>query len=475
MKRKKLVILVCLQKSNDRILFYAYKQYKIKTMKTKTIILASILSISSWIAFGQNIIQQHKNTEHCAFDELNYKLINNDPNFLEKLIENENNLQSFISSHTEKEKSVRTIPTVIHIIHLGEEVGSGTNISDEQIQSAFTSINNAYRNSGTWNSVEGYDTQIEFCLAVRDPQGNAHSGINRINGSTVNDYSANGLTTSATTSWTDNEIAVKALSKWPNTDYYNVWIVAGIDGNMGGNGKHGFAYMPGSPATIDGAVMLYNAFGTVGNLGSDNQNTTFIHESGHALSLYHTFQGDGSGNTCPGNTTTGQDSDGVSDTPPHKRTVSTCNLTGTNSCDGNSSNNLYMTNFMNYGHCTSKFTAGQSTRINASLSSSSRSSWIASNGCTPVVNSSGINEIVSNNEIIVYPNPTQGIIQLRVPSNNQSIHSVSIVDQVGQIVKTFDLVDKTTNQVIDLSELQVGTYLLKFENSNEYKRIVIMK
>src|SRR5690606_23592856 len=96
-----------------------------------------------------------------------------------------------------------------------------------------------------------------------------------------------------------NEQAVKDLSRWPNNRYYNIWIVSEIDSNNAGAGIQGFAYFPGAPSNIDGAVMLYNAFGydptmLLGyNLKSyTNRNTTATHEMGHALGLYHTFQGD---------------------------------------------------------------------------------------------------------------------------------------------------------------------------------------
>ena len=48
-----------------------------------------------------------------------------------------------------------------------------------------------------------------------------------------------------------------------------------------------------------------------------------MHEFGHYLHLYHTFQGDndadqnGIGDNCPGNVTVGVDSDGCSAAPSH--------------------------------------------------------------------------------------------------------------------------------------------------------------
>jgi hypothetical protein len=41
--------------------------------------------------------------------------------------------------------SVRTIPVVVHVINNGEAVGTGTNISDAQVLSQITTLNNDYR------------------------------------------------------------------------------------------------------------------------------------------------------------------------------------------------------------------------------------------------------------------------------------------------------------------------------------------
>jgi len=81
------------------------------------------------------------------------------------------------------------IPVVVHIIHLGEAVGTGTNISDAQINSAITNLTNTYRNT-FGNSI---DNNIEFQLAVRNPDCMATTGIVRVDGSGVPNYSADGV------------------------------------------------------------------------------------------------------------------------------------------------------------------------------------------------------------------------------------------------------------------------------------------
>src|SRR5690606_932001 len=77
------------------------------------------------------------------------------------------------------------IPVVVHVIHNGEAVGTAPNITDAQVISQITVMNEDFRRmAGTpgfnTNSV-GADTMIQFALAQQDPNGNPTNGINRVN------------------------------------------------------------------------------------------------------------------------------------------------------------------------------------------------------------------------------------------------------------------------------------------------------
>ena len=265
---------------------------------------------------------------------------------------------------------VYKIPVVVHILHVGEAIGTNSNITDDQIYGAITSLNNAYRKkAGTRYDANGVDVEIEFCLAQKGPTGAASTGINRVNaGSAIATYATDGITNA-------NEISVKALSKWDNTRYYNIWVVSEIDNNGAGSGTQGYAYLAPAPSDRDGMVVLYNSFGydPEGSRGYNlksytNKNITTIHELGHSLGLYHTFQGDASG--CPTNANCSTDGDKVCDTPPHLRSSSDC-VMGLNSCDNNSSRELFIHNYMDYSSddCQTEFTAGQASRARSVLTS----------------------------------------------------------------------------------------------------------
>jgi hypothetical protein len=363
-------------------------------------------------SYSQISLIQEKKTplavqEECITNQRHKYLMENDPEYKAKREADEAFLKEFAKNPT-IEKAVKTIPCVVHVMHTGQAIstiGAPTpNISDAQIQSAIDYMTKAFRAQAPYTG--GVDTQIEFCLAKRDPSNNPSTGIVRYNASGVSGYSTLGCNTDAANG-TVNEIALKAASKWDNTKYYNIWIVTEIDNNNGGSGTQGFAYFAGASATYDGAVMLYNSFGydlngTIGyNLKSyTNRNVTPTHEIGHALNLYHTFEGDGTGATCPTDAVCGTSGDCCPDTPRHKRSQSDC-VVGTNSCTGGSST-LHIYNFMDYSSddCQTRFTSDQNTlRMAPTLASGgSRYSLTQSSGCNSVfANDASIAAVIAPN------------------------------------------------------------------------------
>jgi hypothetical protein len=341
------------------------------------------ITLATLFLFSAVLIAQHSN-ESCKTEVLHKNLLQQDVQYANEYNRIQTELRTYIelnANNSSRSQEVYTIPLVVHVMHTGQAVGTGVNISDAQIQSAIDNLNDAYSNQSPYT---GFNSNIQFVLAQRDPDCNATNGIVRVNASGVSGYSTQGITDA-------NEIDVKALSKWPNTDYYNIWVVSEIDDNNGGGGTQGYAYYPGAPASVDGAVVLYNTFGydPDENLGYNlksytNRNVTTIHELGHGLNLKHTFEGDNEGASCPANNNPDVDGDAVSDTPPHNRNDGDCGSTG-NTCAG-AGNDLadVVTNFMAYSSdlCQTKFSLGQVNRMRAALETS-RPSLITSRGGLP--------------------------------------------------------------------------------------------
>ena len=185
-------------------------------MKKLLSIFTSIILLITF-GFSQTLIQKNvlpdkiNQQEECKTDILFQEQLLNDSAFAQK-IANYKAISKQIGN--QKAGTVYTIPIVVHVIHLGEPIGTGTNISDAQIHSAINNLNQAYRNQSPYT---GVDMEIEFCLVSVDPSNNPTSGIDRVDGSGTSDYATNGITNDAGSSM--NEGDVKALSNWGNTDY----------------------------------------------------------------------------------------------------------------------------------------------------------------------------------------------------------------------------------------------------------------
>lgn len=311
--------------------------------------------------------------QQCAFDNQREALLQ-DPNYVQQELLAEQKIQNFISNNelAKRNGTVYTIPVVVHVLHLGEAEGTGSNISDAQIQSSIDNLNDFYRGQTPNSSV---DFEIEFALAQRDPNCAATTGINRIDASGLAGYSQYGVNVlnSNGTDYSD----IESLISWPQTDYFNIWIVTELDGNNGGFGFQGYAYFYNEFSSTHGSVMMSTVFGyDPGNtngwgLNSNGDNSTVIHEIGHYFHLYHTFQGDdtnsdGVADACPADVTVGSDSDGCADTVPHQRETSTCPTT--NTCTGSSwVDNNTINNVMSYYFCTDRLTEDQKTRARAAM------------------------------------------------------------------------------------------------------------
>lgn len=272
------------------------------------------------------------------------------------------------------------IPVVVHVIHDGDAYGTNENISDEQVQSQITVMNQDFRRMlgtpGYNTNPIGADTQIEFVLAKVDPNGNPTNGINRVNLCRAN-YNAG--SSSATSALVNSQ--VKPQTQWDPTLYMNMWSV-----NWDGSGLLGYAQFPESSlgglstaaqsANTDGVVSAYSTFGsrTIYPAGTYSgtqydKGRTMTHEVGHYLGLRHIWGDD----ACPaggGNVATNEDF--VADTPAASAANYGCPA-GTNSCPAIAGNDM-IENYMDYtdDSCMNIFTSGQKTRITTVMNNSPR-------------------------------------------------------------------------------------------------------
>jgi len=336
---------------------------------------------------GFTIILLFSNTlfaqKRCGTTDYLHLLENNHPEIRDEKINLEKDIQKWIKDNAKYQlKSIITIPIVVHVVYNSPQ----QNISDQQIQSQITVLNNDYRRTNidammtpsVWTSVAA-DCEIEFCLASTDPNGNNTNGITRtqtsqssfsMQGDPVKDASSGGK------------------DAWPNDDYLNIWVC-----NLGSS-LLGYATPPfGNIGSDDGVVIGYNYFGTQGTVQSPyNKGRTTTHEVGHWLNLEHLW---GGGWGSCGN-------DNVSDTPTQEEENYSCpsfphnaNSCGTTNADGD----MFM-NYMDYTNdaCMNMFTQGQKIRMIAAINQS-RQNLLNHNLCDN--GTSAIDEINSSERILI--------------------------------------------------------------------------
>lgn len=261
----------------------------------------------------------------------------------------------------EKGGAVLTIPVVVHILHQnGPE-----NIPNAQVLQAIQWLNDGFARSGPYINGEGVDTEIRFCLATRDPMSAATNGILRVE-------------SPQTTLDLAQDIVAKSQSYWPSKNYLNIWVVREICWPSVGCNVAAYASPPGfHGSTNDGIVIEHSFFGT-----NTERTAALLHEAGHYLGLYHTFEGGCSNTDCL------VQGDRVCDTPPDQSTaripcdqqINTCSTDAQSGLTNDLPDDTH--NFMDYGNlaCFQKFTAGQSARMRFFLEKQ-RASLLQSKGC----------------------------------------------------------------------------------------------
>lgn len=372
-----------------------------------------------------------------------------DPNLAAIRNSIEEHTAHWISENMEStSRAVITIPVVVHVVYNT----SSENISDAQVISQITALNEDYsgQNSdvgdvpGVWTNLVA-DSEIQFALAERTPNGFETDGITR--------------TQTDVTDWNGSDnvkyTSLGGHDAWPNTMYLNIWVC-----NIGG-GLLGFAYPPGFNPELDGVVVGYRFFGTEGpNLHNTyDLGRTATHEVGHYLNLDHPWGPGGTNTNCNA-------SDQVADTPVQEEWNYSCETFPHVSCSNGPNGDMFM-NYMDYSDddCLVFFTNGQKARMLAILNGI-RSALKTSNGLTPPM--VGIQESVLGGALLVYPNPSDAVLNIQLDRMQNAISDIRILDVSGRKVKVENgiLLGPSAHRM-DVSQLSKGIYILEVESNNE--------
>lgn len=321
----------------------------------------------------------------CATAEGYDERLANDPIFREAIERVERLTAEYIENIATEDpygfgSEVITIPVVVHVVYNN----ATENISDAQVQSQITALNDVFRATNTGiGALPGAfsplvsDLRIQFALAQRDPNCEPTDGITRTETSQTS-FSRSSDPMNLLTPQQRNPVKFNSSGGrdgWPSDEYLNLWVC-----DLNG-GLLGYATFPADLATRpteDGVVMDYTAFGTTGTVTSPfDLGRVGAHEVGHWLNLRHIWADDqNQADNCSG-------TDFVDDTP-NQAVANTGTPTFPDVSCGNGPNGDLFYNHMDYTDDATRvlFTLGQHVRAAATLFGV-RASLIGSDGLVP--------------------------------------------------------------------------------------------
>jgi gliding motility-associated-like protein len=337
-------------------ILHLYSGLKKKAMRTLFVFTTAILIAAAAQAQSP-----------CIAAEMQHRLHEEQPELLHEQEQLDVFARDYANTAARGPQNVFTLPVVVHIIHQN----GAENITDAQVFKALEYLNQAFAHTGPYAAAgAGTNTNIQFCLAQRTPEQENTNGITRT-ASPFTDMIAEA----------DN-LDLKNLSRWDPTQYINIWVVRSIYSYSLGPQVVGYAYLASAHGSAtDGLVIEADWFGT-----TPDQSKALIHEMGHYLNLYHTFEGGCQNDLCD------LQGDRVCDTAPDQAQSGGCVF---NSCTTDaddtrplnpfgSDGNDPTQNYMDYSPptCQLSFSPGQALRMRAAVEGR-RKSLLESLACLP--------------------------------------------------------------------------------------------
>ena len=357
-------------------------------------------------------------------------------------------ISTFIIDNKSKAQTL-FIPTVVHILYNAPR----QNLSDAQVISLIASINQGFAGASTNTFVSRLifdtlwaNTQVQFCLATKDPNNNPTTGIERTNISynlMVGDFFQ----------------AKTEMPAWNVNQYFNIWI------SSQGAGSSDFGGLTSNALFVNGT------WGVSLNKDAANFENVCIHECGHFVGLSHTF------------------SDVIDDTPcevglaaplascsASYTTLNTCSAEGSYWASSTTPDPPDMIeNYMDYYlNCAKMFTKGQKTSMRDYITTN-YGGLLANQNTSCAVSTGSVNTgfdllVLEKPGITLSPNPTGGDLKITISGNLPADEQLQIYNSVGDLL--IEVEARRTTEV-NISAFVSGIYFIKLKNdTNQPKKLI---
>jgi hypothetical protein len=331
----------------------------------------TLLTLATAFCCSLAVLAQAPPQRTCGTIEHHEYLKQTRPNYQQDLDQYNQMIDQYLANQAISKTAVVTvtIPVVVHVVYQNatENISNAQAISQVQVlNDDFAKLNaDAIKVTQPTFSTVASGAQIRFCLAQRDPLGNATTGVVHYS-TTVSTFNTNDNVKSSATG---------GATAWDVTKYVNIWV-CDLGASLLGYGE----FPTGSLSNTWGLVLNYRYTGSGGSSQAPfNLGRTGTHEFGHCFNLFHIW-GDDNG-ACSG-------SDQCADTPNQANASGGTFPQGsiqTDACATSSPGYMWM-NYMDYtdDNAMYMFTAGQVARMEAVVNTAPWNILASSNGCSPV-------------------------------------------------------------------------------------------
>jgi hypothetical protein len=299
------------------------------------------------------------------------------------------------------------------------------------------------------------NANIVFSLAHRKPNGTSTNGYEIITTAQPS-FDGTGGTVPAGSGYSCSDvkhISTGGADAWNTAKYLNIWVCNFDDASLLGVAYPKYMVTDfGLTPTELGVVVNYRAFGKRSAVSDSyitgiDKGRTATHEVGHYLGLLHIWGDDAQ---CV-------DDDGVSDTPLQADNNFNCPVQTTvmANCNSTPGGEMWM-NYMDYvdDACMVMFSKGQVTRMLNTYPGTLTSDPTIFQWPTDV------NTVEMDNEFNIYPNPTNGKININFATVPASLNKITVTNTVGQRVYEQNAAN-TDIYNIDMTSMSKGVYFVQ--------------